>query len=248
LTTGSAPVNTVAPVASGSSNVLGNLLRCTSGTWSNSPTSPYAYAWSRNGTPIAGATYSTYLTVSADASASITCTVTATNASGSGTATSNAAAAALTPQQIASVSNYLRAQRLAPPAGLFTQNYVPLQVLDAAVQAVQQLSDSTAVDAPSAVSTYPRDSFTLIVIPGYALDNIAMDRDALRCAALVWLTRLSIATAQQLANVPADRPQVWVDVEPYRSGQPLTQMPASAGLDAVSLNLTTVAAIVTAGW
>ena len=80
------PVNTVAPVASGTTTV-GSTLSCTTGTWTNSPTS-YAYQWLRNGANISGATSSTYLTVTADGGTSIRCTVIATNVHGSGTATS----------------------------------------------------------------------------------------------------------------------------------------------------------------
>ena len=85
------PVNTVAPVASGALTV-GSTLSCTTGTWTNSPTS-YAYQWLRNGGGISGATSSTYVTVTADGGTSVSCRVTATNAIGPGLpATSNALA------------------------------------------------------------------------------------------------------------------------------------------------------------
>ena len=86
------PVNTAAPVASGTLTV-GSTLSCTNGTWTNSPTG-YAYQWLRNGANISGATSSTYVTVTADGGTSIRCTVTATNAHGSGSATSNTLAIA----------------------------------------------------------------------------------------------------------------------------------------------------------
>ncbi|NBT87226.1 MAG: DUF932 domain-containing protein, partial [Flavobacteriaceae bacterium] len=55
-----APVNTVAPVVSGTA-ATGETLSCTTGTWINSPTS-YAYQWYRNNTTsIGGATSSTYV-------------------------------------------------------------------------------------------------------------------------------------------------------------------------------------------
>ena len=86
------PVNTAAPVISGSLTV-GSTLSCTQGTWSNSPTS-YAYQWQRGGTNISGATSSTYVTVTADGGTSVGCLVTATNASGSASQASNTLAIA----------------------------------------------------------------------------------------------------------------------------------------------------------
>jgi hypothetical protein len=89
------PVNSAAPVASGTATV-GSTLSCTTGTWTNSPTS-YAYQWLQNGVSISGATSSTYVVATADAGTSIRCLVTATNSSGSGSATSNALAIAALP-------------------------------------------------------------------------------------------------------------------------------------------------------
>ena len=73
------PVNTVAPVASGTLTI-GSTLSCTTGTWSNSPTS-YQYAWNGAGSP---RNASTYVVVAGDAGRSINCTVTAINAIGPG--------------------------------------------------------------------------------------------------------------------------------------------------------------------
>ena len=90
-----APVNTVAPVVSGTA-VVGQVLTTTDGTWSNSPTS-FSYQWKRGATNI-GTNSSTYTLVSADAgnTSNITCVVTATNAVGSANATSNQIAQILT--------------------------------------------------------------------------------------------------------------------------------------------------------
>ncbi|WP_354702426.1 hypothetical protein DSM112329_02785 [Paraconexibacter sp. AEG42_29] len=82
----SAPVNTDVPTITGTP-VSGSPVTCSDGTWSNSPTS-FTYTWSRNGTPIAGATASPYTIQSADVSQALSCTVTATNTTGSGQATS----------------------------------------------------------------------------------------------------------------------------------------------------------------
>lgn len=87
LVTG-APVNTVAPVASGTPHV-GQQLSVTNGTFTGAGIT-YTRAWKRNGVAIGGATGATYTLVLADLGASITCTVTATNVDGAASATSNA--------------------------------------------------------------------------------------------------------------------------------------------------------------
>ena len=84
----SAPVNTVAPVISGTTT-LGSTLSSTTGVWNGNPTPTYGYQWRRNAVNIPSATGSTYVLVSADSGAAITCVVTATNALGSSSATSN---------------------------------------------------------------------------------------------------------------------------------------------------------------
>lgn len=86
-----APVNTLAPVASGAGTV-GSTLNCTAGTWTNAPT--YAYQWLRGGANIAGATASSYLLAAADSGTNVSCRVTATNPAGAASATSNAIAVA----------------------------------------------------------------------------------------------------------------------------------------------------------
>lgn len=83
-----APVNTVAPAITGN-NIVGQILSCSTGTWTNSPS--FTYQWKRNGVNISGATNNTYTLVQADAgnAANISCTVTATNTVGSASANSN---------------------------------------------------------------------------------------------------------------------------------------------------------------
>ena len=75
IATATAPVNTVAPVISGTA-VVGQTLSSTTGTWTGAPTPTYAYQWKRNGSNIASATSSTYTLVQADATFAITCAVT----------------------------------------------------------------------------------------------------------------------------------------------------------------------------
>ena len=93
--TATPPVNTVAPVISGSTTV-GSVLTSTDGTWSGTPTS-FAYQWYRGLVQIFGETLNTYTLVSADLAQNITCQVTATNAVGSTAATSNIIIATSTP-------------------------------------------------------------------------------------------------------------------------------------------------------
>jgi hypothetical protein len=85
---GQPPVNTVAPQIQGTPT-QGQSVTCTQGTWTNSPTG-YSYVWQRNGSPIGGATSSSYTIQAADVGQNLTCVVTASNAAGSGQASSAA--------------------------------------------------------------------------------------------------------------------------------------------------------------
>lgn len=68
--------NAVAPAISGTAEV-GETLTCSQGTWNGSASISYAYQWTRDGSPIAGADESTYTLVSADGGTDVGCTVTA---------------------------------------------------------------------------------------------------------------------------------------------------------------------------
>jgi hypothetical protein len=76
------PQNRTRPTISGSAR-SGARLSCTPGEWSDAPTG-FAYAWARNGTPIAGAHGSSYTVVRLDRGSTLTCTVTASNPAGAG--------------------------------------------------------------------------------------------------------------------------------------------------------------------
>ena len=83
-----APVNTVAPVISGSA-IVGQNLTSTTGTWSGSPTS-YFYQWNANSSPISGQTANVITLTLVENGANITCSVIAQNIAGnSSPATSN---------------------------------------------------------------------------------------------------------------------------------------------------------------
>lgn len=90
----SAPVNTVAPVVSGT-ELVGETLSCTEGTWTGTPTPTYTYQWqvSDDGvggwSNIGGATSNSYVLQSAEEGKYVRCAVTATNLVDSVTANSN---------------------------------------------------------------------------------------------------------------------------------------------------------------
>jgi hypothetical protein len=83
--TASAPLNLSPPSITGAATV-DEPLSCSTGAWSNQPTS-YLYEWSRNGISI-GAFSATYTAEATDAGNTLTCTVTANNATGASRATS----------------------------------------------------------------------------------------------------------------------------------------------------------------
>ena len=80
------PSNTQAPAITGTPSV-GSSLSCSQGAWTYAPTS-FSYQWKRDGTPISGATISTYVVGAADQGDSLTCTVTAVSNTGDGSAVS----------------------------------------------------------------------------------------------------------------------------------------------------------------
>jgi hypothetical protein len=85
---GSAPVNTVAPVISGTITI-GQTLSCTEGTWTGTAPIVYTYQWFRDAGAIGGATNSTYVLTENELNRTITCVVTGTNSFGASSAASN---------------------------------------------------------------------------------------------------------------------------------------------------------------
>jgi len=87
----SAPHNTAAPTIAGTA-LAGDVLTCSNGSWTGEGmlpvqagwplTTPFGYQWLREGSPIGGATSSSYPVQSADEGHGLACEVTATNAAG----------------------------------------------------------------------------------------------------------------------------------------------------------------------
>jgi hypothetical protein len=84
-----APFNTGAPVVSGVPAV-GQMLSCSTGSWTGLQPLTFTYAWLRDGTVITGASGSIYVVQSADQAHTLRCRVTARNSASSASATSNA--------------------------------------------------------------------------------------------------------------------------------------------------------------
>lgn len=90
------PLNTAAPVVSGTTEV-DSVLSTTNGAWSNSPTS-FAIIWRRGSTTIGGATNPTRPLTEADVGQMISTSITATNADGGASADSNAVGPIVEPE------------------------------------------------------------------------------------------------------------------------------------------------------
>ncbi len=84
-----APQSGTAPSIGGTA-ATGETLTCTPGTFTGAPTPTLTFEWLRDGTPIPGATGTTYVLTGDDAGHAITCRVTATNPGGAASATSPA--------------------------------------------------------------------------------------------------------------------------------------------------------------
>lgn len=86
-----APLNTVAPSITGTAT-SGSTLTANPGTWTGRETPEISYQWNRAGTPVSGATASTYVLGGPDVGSAMTVTVTGLNWAGTASATSAATA------------------------------------------------------------------------------------------------------------------------------------------------------------
>ncbi len=88
------PVNTERPTVSGT-DAVGEVLSCLPGSWTGNPGPTFYYHWLRDGTPIAGATASSYVAQSADEGHSLSCEVSAINYAGNTVGTARAVSASV---------------------------------------------------------------------------------------------------------------------------------------------------------
>lgn len=86
---GAEPVLLESPEVTGRAGV-GNALTCKHGTWLGKPPPEFAIQWLLDGSPIEGASETTYTVLQADVNHSISCVITASNSEGTAQATSNA--------------------------------------------------------------------------------------------------------------------------------------------------------------
>lgn len=82
------PSNVVAPVVSGTPTE-DETLSCTTGSWSGTTPITFSFQWRRDGSPIGGATTTTYVLQAADVGAMVDCVVTASNVGGTADQDSN---------------------------------------------------------------------------------------------------------------------------------------------------------------
>lgn len=146
------PVNSVLPVINYVAPInWGQTLICSTGTWSNSPTT-YIYRWLVNGVQVQTGSSNQYTVGPTDVSKTIACEVTASNAAGSG----SPATSTLTPQVVNFQPNDLSG------LVLFFQPYNPASVVlvdgkvsqltNAAPGNTNHLTQVTAASQPSILS------------------------------------------------------------------------------------------------
>ena len=148
------PVNTVVPAISGTPRV-GQLLSCTTGTWTGTAPIAYAYQWRRGGATIGGATSATYTAAAADDLANLTCVVTATNAGGSVSQASNALSITYAAP---TAGTAIGAQSYTQSTGIQTVNMAPAFVGAALVYSLPSARTGVSVNASTGVVSVNTDT------------------------------------------------------------------------------------------
>ena len=169
-TDGDAPVNTIAPVISGTA-LVGNTLTSTTGTWtSDTGVIGYLYQWYREATLISGATNSTYVLTLSDAGFNMTCRVAATDTDGTSAYVSSNSILAIDTRLIFSVKT--------DNAGTSASNQFTIPTLGTGYlydietsdgQSITGRTGSTTITFPSA-GTY--DIFISGSFPQFSFNNV----------------------------------------------------------------------------
>jgi hypothetical protein len=134
------PVNTIAPVISGTATTGGTLTSNT-GTWTGDPTIVYTYQWRKNGINIPLETALSYVIDESDLYQIISCVVTGTNLSGNASAISNS----ITPAIINPVLSDLRYD----PSTLTGVNGSPVSTLTELIAGVKNFATKVGLDNPT---------------------------------------------------------------------------------------------------
>ena len=144
------PITALAPAISSASisgsNIKGQTLTATASGVTGIPAPTSTYTWNRDGTPISGATASTYILTTDDVGKAISTTITVTNGGGSASATSSNTSA---------ISKITPTLTLSLPAGASTGTYGTAVVITATVStpgSVTFKSSGTAISGCSSVS------------------------------------------------------------------------------------------------
>ena len=185
------PVNTAAPVASGTP-AAGQTVSCSSGSWTGSPAPSYAYAWLHDGVPIPAATASAYVVQAADVGNGLTCKVTATNRSGSTAAVSNTLIVPVpSPPPPSAPSVRLSASVLGASAGLVR---VPLACAGASCAGTIELTERVTVTTHHRHGRATSSHRTLLL--GVAVYSLAAGASATIVVHLPPVARRALANAR----------------------------------------------------
>lgn len=154
---GSLPVNTVAPVVSGTASV-GQTLSTTTGTWTGAPTPTFTYQWQRNTSNISGATSSTYVVQFGDAGNTVRCVVTATNTLGAVSANSNSTSTVALPALGSAAGGGFYGGQISTTANGVATHYLIIGPLSSAESSLAWKTSNTSTAGTSSVIDGPSNS------------------------------------------------------------------------------------------
>jgi len=168
------PITALAPAISSASisgsNIKGQTLTATASGVTGIPAPTSTYTWNRDGTPISGATASTYILTTDDVGKAISTTITVTNGGGSASATSSNTSA---------ISKITPTLTLSLPAGASTGTYGTAVVITATVStpgSVTFKASGTSISGCSSVAA-ESTSVTCTWTPSSANSSTSLTAD-----------------------------------------------------------------------